>query len=153
MSDPVLRDAIVRKNAYADKTGADVQIVTQFVFLPEPVIAWEAAIGPVNHLPFRVGLPGLATLKTLLKYAIDCGAGPSLAAVSKHATNLTKLVTVSAPEELIVGLAQYRQQQPQTRLRGVHFFPFGGLKRTAEWLAKIAQGAFEITGKGGIEVA
>ena len=35
VSDPALRDAIVRKNAYADKTGADVQIVTQFVFLPD----------------------------------------------------------------------------------------------------------------------
>ena len=153
VSDPALRDAIVRKNAYADKTGADVQIVTQFVFLPEPVVKWEAANGAINHLPFRVGLPGLATLKTLLKYAIDCGAGPSLAAVSKHATNLTKLVTVSAPDEVVVGLAQYRQQQPQTRLRGVHFFPFGGLKRTAEWLAKIAQGDFELNGKGGFDVA
>jgi methylenetetrahydrofolate reductase (NADPH) len=151
VSDPVLRDAIIRKNAYADKTGADVQIVTQFVFLPAPVIEWEAANGAINHLPVRIGLPGLATLKTLLKYAIDCGAGPSLAAVSKHATNLTKLVTVSAPDELIVGLATYREQQPQTRIRGVHFFPFGGLKRTAEWLAKIAQGQFELTGKGGFD--
>jgi len=153
VSDPVLRDAIVRKNAYADKTGADVQIVTQFVFLPEPVIEWEKATGAINHLPVRVGLPGLATLKTLLKYAIDCGAGPSLAAVSRHATNLTKLVTVSAPDEVIVGLAAYRAQQPHTRLRGVHFFPFGGLKRTAEWLAKIAQGDFALTNKGGFEVA
>jgi methylenetetrahydrofolate reductase (NADPH) len=54
---------------------------------------------------------------------------------------------------VVVGLAQYRQQQPQTRLRGVHFFPFGGLKRTAEWLAKIAQGNFELNGKGGFDVA
>jgi methylenetetrahydrofolate reductase (NADPH) len=60
-------------------------------------------------------------------------------------------VTVSAPDELIVGLATYREQQPQTRIRGVHFFPFGGLKRTAEWLAKIAQGQFELTGKGGFD--
>jgi len=60
---------------------------------------------------------------------------------------------VSAPDEVVVGLAQYRQQQPQTRLRGVHFFPFGGLKRTAEWLAKIAQGNFELNGKGGFDVA
>jgi methylenetetrahydrofolate reductase (NADPH) len=153
VSDPVLRDAIVRKNAYADKTGADVQIITQFVFLPEPVIEWEKATAGINHLPLRVGLPGLATLKTLLKYAIDCGAGPSLAAVSRHATNLTKLVTVSAPDEVVVGLVKYRAQNPQSRLRGVHFFPFGGLKRTAEWLAKIAQGQFELTSKGGIEVA
>jgi len=153
VSDPVLRDAIVRKNAYAAKTGSEVYIVTQFVFLPTPVINWEASTGDVNRLPFKVGLPGLATLKTLLKYAIDCGAGPSLAAVSKHATNLTKLVTVSAPDEVVVGLASYRQQHPETRMEGVHFFPFGGLKRTAEWLAKIAQGNFELTNKGGFDVA
>jgi methylenetetrahydrofolate reductase (NADPH) len=153
VSDSVLRDAIVRKNEYAAKTGSDVYIVTQFVFLPTPVVSWEASTAAINRLPFKVGLPGLATLKTLLKYAIDCGAGPSLAAVSKHATNLTKLVTVSAPDELIVGLANYRHQQPQTRLQGVHFFPFGGLKRTAEWLAKIARGEFELTSKGGLDVA
>jgi methylenetetrahydrofolate reductase (NADPH) len=153
VSDPVLRDAIVRKNEYAAKTGSDVYIVTQFVFLPTPVINWEASTGDVNRLPFKVGLPGLATLKTLLKYAIDCGAGPSLAAVSKHATNLTKLVTVSAPDEVVVGLATYRQQHPETRMQGVHFFPFGGLKRTAEWLAKIARGEFELTNKGGFDVA
>jgi methylenetetrahydrofolate reductase (NADPH) len=153
VSDPVLRDAILRKNEYAAKTGSDVYIVTQFVFLPTPVINWEASTGDVNRLPFKVGLPGLATLKTLLKYAIDCGAGPSLAAVSKHATNLTKLVTVSAPDEVVVGLATYRQQHPETRMQGVHFFPFGGLKRTAEWLAKIARGEFELTNKGGFDVA
>ncbi len=123
VSDPALRDAIVRKNAYADKTGADVQIVTQFVFLPEPVIKWEAANGEINHLPFRVGLPGLATLKTLLKYAIDCGAGPSLAAVSKHATNLTKLVTVSAPDEVVVGLAQYRAAAAADAAAGCTLLP------------------------------
>jgi methylenetetrahydrofolate reductase (NADPH) len=153
VKDAVLRDAIVRKNAYASKTGSDVYIVTQFVFLPAPVIAWESTNGDVNKLPIKVGLPGLATLKTLLKYAIDCGAGPSLAAVSKHATNLTKLVTVSAPDEVVVGLASYREQQPSTRLSGVHFFPFGGLKRTAEWLAKIARGEFELTNKGGFDVS
>ena len=154
ISEPVLREALVRKNEYASKTGADVYVVTQFVFLPAPIIAWEAGNGPINRLPYRAGLPGLATLKTLLKYAIDCGAGPSLQAISKHATNLTKLLTVSAPDELLVGLADYRQQHPHTRLQGVHFFPFGGLKRTAEWLTKIADGDFEFTSKGsGFDVA
>jgi methylenetetrahydrofolate reductase (NADPH) len=152
--DPVLADAIARKNEYARKTGAAVYLVTQFVFLPEPVIAWEKTYAAVNRLPFMAGLPGLATLKTLLKYAIDCGAGPSLQALSRHATNLTKLVTVSAPDEVVVALAEHKRQNPGSLLQGVHFFPFGGLKRTAEWLAKIARGEFELTPDGrGIEVA
>jgi methylenetetrahydrofolate reductase (NADPH) len=147
VTEPVLRQALARKNEYARRTGADVYVVTQFVFAAEPIIAWEAANGPdVNRLPYMAGLPGLATIKTLLKYALDCGVGPSLHAISKHAANLTKLLTVQTPDELLVGLAAYKVQNPHTLLSGIHFFPFGGLKRTADWLNKIAQGDFDLTG-------
>ncbi len=149
----VLRDALVRKNEYAARTGANLYVVTQFTFAPEPVVAWESAHADVNHLPVVVGLPGLATIKTLLKYALDCGVGPSLHAISKHAANLTKLLTVQTPDELLVGLAEYRARHPATRIRGIHFFPFGGLKRTAEWVNKLIAGDFEVTRDGGIRTA
>jgi len=151
--DDVLKDAIVRKNAYAQKTGADVRLVTQFSFVAEPVIAWETSIAPINTLPVYVGLPGLAKVSTLLKYALDCGVGPSLQAFSKHATQLSKLLTVSAPDEQLVALANHRHQHPQSPIKGLHFFPFGGLKRTSEWLAKLADGQFEFTSDGGLNVA
>lgn len=147
-----LKDAVVRKNAYAQKTGADVRLVTQFSFVAEPVIAWDKAIAPVNKLPIYIGLPGLAKASTLLKYALDCGVGPSLAAFSKHATQLSKLLTVSAPDEQLVALAKYRTENPQTLITGLHFFPFGGLKRTTDWLAKLASGEFEFTADGGLDV-
>jgi methylenetetrahydrofolate reductase (NADPH) len=155
VSDEVLRDAIVRKNAYAKRTGADVYLVTQFTFVAAPIIKWEQETTPsINGLPYFAGLPGLATMKTLLKYALDCGVGPSLEAFSKHATNLTRLLTVSAPDELVVDLANHKRSHPECHLKGLHFFPFGGLKRTAEWLAKIADGRFEFTADGtGINVA
>ena len=154
VSEPVLRQALERKNEYARRTGADLYVVTQFVFAAEPIIAWESANGPeVNRLPFVAGLPGLATIKTLLKYALDCGVGPSLSAISKHAANLTKLLTVQTPDELLVGLAAYRTRNPQSLLSGIHFFPFGGLKRTADWLNKIADGRFEVSRDGsGLDV-
>jgi methylenetetrahydrofolate reductase (NADPH) len=149
VSDPVLKDALKRKNEYARRTGADVYIVTQFSFAAEPVGAWEAANGPeVNHLPFTVGVPGLATIKTLLKYALECGVGPSMHALSKHAASLTKLVTVAAPDELIVGLASYKARNTRTLMNGIHFFPFGGLKRTADWANKIVEGRFDLTAGG-----
>ena len=147
-----LKDAIVRKNAYARRTGAELRIVTQFSFVAEPVIAWEAAIAPINTLPVYIGLPGLAKASTLLKYALDCGVGPSLQAFSKHATQLSKLLTVSAPDEQLVTLATHRKQDPHTPIKGLHFFPFGGLKRTTEWLAKLAAGQFEFTSDGGLNV-
>lgn len=151
VADPVLRDALKRKNAYARKTGADVYIATQFTFSAEPIGAWEAANADVNQLPYMVGVPGLAKISTLLKYALECGVGPSMHAVSRHAKNLTKLVTVAAPDEMIVGLAAYRQANPASRMAGVHFFPFGGLRRTAGWVGKILSGDFEIAG-GGLKV-
>ena len=147
-----LKDAVVRKNAYAQKTGADVRLVTQFSFVAEPVIAWDKSITPINTLPIYIGLPGLAKVSTLLKYALDCGVGPSLAAFSKHATQLSKLLTVSAPDEQLVALAKYRTENPQTLIRGLHFFPFGGLKRTSDWLKKLADGEFEFTADGGLDV-
>jgi len=148
----VLKEAIVRKNTYAQKTGADLRLVTQFSFVAEPVIAWEKSIAPINKLPVYIGLPGLAKASTLLKYALDCGVGPSLQAFSKHATQLSKLLTVSAPDEQLVALANHRRQNPNCAIKGLHFFPFGGLKRTTEWLAKLADGQFEFTGDGGLNV-
>ena len=154
ISGDALTDAVARKNAYAQKTGADVRLVTQFSFVAEPVIAWDTSIAPINRLPIFIGLPGLAKASTLLKYALDCGVGPSLAAFSKHATQLSKLLTVSAPDEQVVALANYRTQNPQTLIQGLHFFPFGGLKRTSDWLKKLADGDFAFTADGnGLDVA
>jgi methylenetetrahydrofolate reductase (NADPH) len=146
VSDDKLRDALGRKNAYARRTGAHVYVVTQFTFSADPVVAWERAWrDDIGQLPVVVGLPGLASTKTLLKYAMDCGVGASLQAFSKRAASLTKLLTVSAPDDIIVGLSRHKAQVPESPISGIHFFPFGGLKRTAEWANKLATGEFELT--------
>jgi methylenetetrahydrofolate reductase (NADPH) len=153
VTDPVLRDALRRKNAYKEKTGANVYIVTQFSFTAEPVLAWETSHGAdIGRLPVTVGLPGLATAKTLLKYAMDCGVGASLQAFSKRYASLTKLLMVSAPDDLLVTLAGHKEQTPQSPLNGVHFFPFGGFKKTADWANKVVDGNFEFTDDGGLKV-
>jgi len=148
VSDAVLKDALNRKNEYAKKTGAYVYVVTQFTFTPDPVIAWEKATPEIGALTYMVGLPGLASPASLLKFAMDCGVGASLQAFSKRAASLTKLLTVAAPDELVVGLAQYKAQNPQTHMTGIHFFPFGGFKRTAAWVQKVVDGQFEFNNEG-----
>jgi methylenetetrahydrofolate reductase (NADPH) len=151
--DPVLRDALTRKKAYAAKTGANIYIVTQFVFAADPVIAWEQSYAEdIADLSVTVGLPGLATAKTLLRYAIECGVGPSMHAFSKHYASLTKLLTVSAPDRMIVALAKHRDRVPQTRIAGVHFFTFGGFERSAQWANKIVAGEFEVSENEGLQV-
>jgi methylenetetrahydrofolate reductase (NADPH) len=154
VEDVTLRDALKRKSAYAKKTGASVYIVTQFTFSAEPVIRWERSHGgDMGPLPVTIGLPGLATARTLLKYAIDCGVGASLQAFSKRYASLTKLLTVSAPDQTIVALAAHKEREPQSHLTGVHFFTFGGFDKTAHWANRIVAGNFEITEDSGLKVA
>jgi len=153
VAEPVLRDALRRKNAYKAKTGANVYVVTQFTFTSESVINWETAnFDDIGALPVTVGLPGLASAKTLLKYAMDCGVGASLQAFSKRAASLTKLLTVNAPDDILVGLAGHKEKNPNSHISSVHFFPFGGFKKTADWANKVAAGNFEFTNDGGLKV-
>jgi methylenetetrahydrofolate reductase (NADPH) len=42
--DSILRDPLKRKRAYAERTGANVYVVTQFAFSADPIIAWERSI-------------------------------------------------------------------------------------------------------------
>ena len=152
VSDAILRDALRRKNEYAAKTGARLYIVTQFTFSADPVIAWESSHGnDIDALPVTVGLPGPATARTLLKYAMECGIGVSLQAFRKRYASLSKLLTVSAPDETIVSLADYIERTPQTRIKGLHFFTFGVFEKTAEWANQVVAGNFEITG-GGLKI-
>ena len=153
VTDEVLRDALRRKNAYAEKTGSKVYVVTQFTFTAESVTTWDTSHSDdIGRLPVTVGLPGLASAKTLLKYAMDCGVGASLQAFSKRAASLTKLLTVNAPDDILVGLAAYRERNPKSHLSGIHFFPFGGFKKTADWANKVVSGNFEYTSDGGLRV-
>ena len=153
VSDSLLRDALRRKNAYAASSGSNVYIVTQFTFSAEPVIEWELSHhDDIGRLPINAGLPGLATVNTLLKYAIECGVGASLEAFSKRYASLTKLLTITTPDSTIVSLARYKDQTARTQLSGVHFFTFGGFKKTAEWANKIVAGQFDLTPDGKIQV-
>jgi len=148
VSEPVLKDALRQKNEYARKTGIYVYVVTQFTFSAAPVIEWESRNPEIGDLPYMVGLPGLASPTSLLKFALDCGVGASLEAFAKRAGKFTKLLTVATPDELLVDLVNYRLKNPATHLAGVHFFPFGGFKRTATWINKVVAGQFELRSDG-----
>jgi methylenetetrahydrofolate reductase (NADPH) len=146
IGDVRLRQAIIDKNAYAKDTTAKLTLVTQFGFEPEPFIAWEKMLRAegINSLPIHVGVAGLASFPTLLRFAVECGAGASIRALKSRAGSLAKLATVAQPDDLVLGLARHKQEQPASLIQGAHFFPFGGVKKTAEWLNAIAAGRIEL---------
>ena len=151
--DPAVRQALLEKNAWARDTGADLYIETQFCFDIQTILDWEERIrNDGNCLPVHVGVPGLATLKTLLKFARISGIGPSILVLAKQAHNITRLLTFQEPDQLVARLADAVTDDPRRLIRRIHFYPFGGLERTAEWANAILAGHTAPRTDGGFSV-
>lgn len=149
ITDKLIKEALAWKNAFAERTGAALYIATQFCFEAEPIIAWDKAIqAEGNRLPIHIGVPGLATLKTLLGHAKACGIGNSMRLLTKQAKNVAKLLVVNAPDQLVRDLARYKATDPKCGIRKVHMYPLGGMKKSAAWSYAVADGAFELKKKG-----
>jgi len=144
-SESALWDAVRWKNAFAARTGLDVHIVTQFAFEAAPFVAYDQALQREKiGLALHVGMPGVASLKTLIGYAVSCGVGNSINFLKRQAQNVTKLLLPSVPDKLLVDLAQHVMTQPETRIAKLHFFTLGGLQKTAHWVNAVRDGSFEI---------
>lgn len=140
-----LRDALLWKNRFAADRGIEMYIETQFCFDAAAIVAWDKRIRSWgNTLPIHLGVPGLATLKTLLKFAQMSGIGPSIRVLTRQARNLAKLMLVQAPDRLILDLAAYKATDPDCGIERLHFYPFGGLAKTAEWANTVAAGDFAV---------
>ena len=147
--DDQIRSALAWKNAFAERTGAAMYVVTQFCFEAKPVIEWDRRIqAEGNRLPVYVGIPGLASLKALIGHAKACGVGPSMRYLTRQARNVTRLLTVSAPDRLVTALAAYRATDPECGIHGVHLYPLGGLRKSAQWVQSVLDGRFELRDDG-----
>ena len=139
-----VKQALRWKNDFAARTDAEMYIVTQFCFEAAPIIKWDQRIqSEGNRLPIHIGIPGLATVKTLMAHAKACGIGPSMRFITRQAMNVAKLLTVSAPDKLVAELASYQASDPACGIKGVHMYPLGGLKKSAQWSYAVADGRFE----------
>ena len=130
-------DAALRwKQAWSEKTDAEMAIVTQFAFDARPVIAWAERLRDEGiTLPIHVGIAGPAKLQTLLKYAVACGVGPSLKVLQKRAMDVSKLLLPYEPTEVVSDLAAYAADHPDSLIAKAHFFPLGGINANATWIA------------------
>ncbi len=147
--DPALAEALDWKNAFAERSDAAFYIATQFCFEAAPIIAWDKRLrAACNRLPIHIVVPGLATIKTLLSHARACGIGPSMRFLTRQATKVAKLMTVNAPDRLVLDLARYRAEDPDCGIRQVHVYPLGGMRKSAAWVYGVLDGDFEIDGEG-----
>jgi len=152
VTDGDLRQALKEKNEFAADSPLDLYLVTQFCFTSEPVVAWEREIrADGNQLPVHVGLPGLASPATLLRFGLSCGVGPSLKMLQQQGGHLLRLAGSPAyhPDQTMVGVARAAAQDPAALFRRFHFFPFGAFARTAGWATAVANGHFSIAATTG----
>jgi methylenetetrahydrofolate reductase (NADPH) len=132
----MLLRALKEKQACARAHGLDAHLATQFLFEAEPVAGWAAMLRAEGiDMPIHVGVPGPATIKTLAKYAVMCGVGNSARFIRRQALNVSKLLTVSAPDDLLDGLAKLHKERPELRIAAPHFYPFGGFDKLFDWLS------------------
>jgi methylenetetrahydrofolate reductase (NADPH) len=134
--EPALMAALRVKQAWLKANGIDGFIATQFLFEAAPVAYWANQLREAGiELPIHVGVPGPATIKTLVKYAAVCGVGNSARFIRKQALNVTKLLTVNTPDAFVEQLAKLHHEKPELKVAGPHFYPFGGFDKLFDWLS------------------
>jgi methylenetetrahydrofolate reductase (NADPH) len=119
-------------------TGTHVDVMTQFCFESAPILDWIDALEKRGiDLPVIVGLAGPATPATLTKFALRCGVGNSMRALRGRIGRFGRLLTDTGPDEVMRGL-RLAPAAMIAPIAGFHLFPFGGLRKTGEWLRDYA---------------
>lgn len=148
----VIRAAEREKVKIASDTGLTPTLVTQFFFEHAPFLDWVSDLRSHGVRAAVVGgLAGPAGLATLFKFALRCGAGPSIRALGVRPSSVMKLVGEHGPESVLRGLAQARADD-ESDFTGIHLFCFGGYLRTCRWLQQVAAGQFHMNHTGGFEI-
>jgi methylenetetrahydrofolate reductase (NADPH) len=127
---------------WGQKTRIDVDIVSQFCFESGPILAFLGTLAAYGvRLPLIVGLAGPATPATLMKFALRCGIGNSMRAVRGQIGRYGRLLTDTGPDDVMRGLESAPRSATEA-ITGFHFFPFGGLHKTRNWLRDCGELAY-----------
>lgn len=135
ISDAALWEAITDKSASLAEQGLTTTIITQFAFDPDPVLAWIGAVRErgIDDL-VRVGTPGPAGVKRLIAFATRFGIGANAMIVRKYGFSLTNLMGTAGPERFVAELGERVAADPALGDVALHFYTFGGLPATADWV-------------------
>lgn len=129
-----LWSALEGKVAALSQLGLPGVIITQFGFDVDPVLKWLEAVRERGiDLPVRVGVPGPAGVRRLLTYAHRFGVGTSAGIAKKYGFSITNLMGTAGPEKFIRALADGLDPRRHGEVK-LHFYTFGGLKATSEWI-------------------
>ncbi|GAA4858540.1 methylenetetrahydrofolate reductase [Saccharopolyspora cebuensis] len=136
IDDAALRTALKRKCTALDEQGLGGSITTQFGFDVDPVLSWLAALRDRGvDLPVRIGVPGPAGVKRLLRYATRFGVSTGAGIARKYGLSLTNLMGTAGPDRFVRDLAARHDPRRHGEI-ALHFYTFGGLRATADWITR-----------------
>ncbi|MGV9322169.1 methylenetetrahydrofolate reductase [Streptomyces sp. NPDC003660] len=139
IGDDTLWSALTDKAAALEEAGLAGEVITQFGFDADAVLSWlEALRGRGVHLPVRVGVPGPAGVRRLLGYATRFGVGTGATVARKYGLSLTNLMGTAGPDRFLDALAGGYDPARHGTVK-LHFYTFGGLRPTAEWITRYQQ--------------
>lgn len=126
-------DVLEAKVGEIERRGMAPLIVTQFGFDPDAFLGWLKELRARGiECPVRIGIPGPAGIKRLLAFAARCGVGASASVMKKYGVSITNLLGTAGPDKLVDAFAQgLGEEHGRVRL---HFYPFGGMRKTLEWV-------------------
>ena len=132
-----IRQAQIDKAIFARDAGLATTFVTQFCFDAAPFIQWASELANAGvNARFVAGVAGPAKLTTLVNFALRCGVGPSIRALSARPGVLNLLMSEHRPDDIIEALAS-ATLAAESSINGLHIFCFGGFLRTCKWLRSI----------------
>ena len=129
-----LEAALDEKIAAATAQGLAVNIVSQFCFSPERIVAWLRQLRACGiDRPVKVGMVGPTSVTGLMRFARRCGVATSLRGlVSGSAASLVGHV---GPERILDALAV----ADEIGDAAPHYFSFGGVVETARYACTAAE--------------
>jgi methylenetetrahydrofolate reductase (NADPH) len=135
IGEPALWGAMFDKRDALAELGISMTILTQFGFDPDAIVDWVGKVRDhgVDAL-IRIGVPGPAGIKTLMRFAARCGVGTSAKVMSRYGLSITNLIGSAGPDRLVHDLAGQLDLERHGPL-SLHFYPFGGIARTAQWVS------------------
>ncbi len=143
-SDEVALEALRLKKAFSERSDINMRIVTQFGFDSAKFIKWAEGIKASGvDLPIHLGVAGPAKITTLLKFAAMCGVGNSLSFLKKRAGAILTMAAGFDPDEIVLPIEKHWQTAGgRSPIAQIHVFPFGGIKKSSEWL--VNRGTWDI---------
>ncbi|MGR6924429.1 hypothetical protein ACU635_60125 [[Actinomadura] parvosata] len=126
--------ALEDKRAALQQQSLGMTVITQFGFDPAPVLHWLEEVRDRGiDAPVRIGVPGPAGVKRLLRYARRFGVQSSAGIAQKYGFSLTNLLGTAGPGRFVDNLGQHLDPVVHGDVL-LHFYTFGGIQATAQWI-------------------